>query len=66
MVRATRLLMERDEFREQFWAAFDAFVPGTPDTDSARQGLQRRGVKFRRGGREDVAASSRLTRRPTW
>ena len=25
------ILMERDELREQFWAAFDAFVPG--DTD---------------------------------
>jgi len=24
------LLNERDIFREQFWAAFDAFVPGTP------------------------------------
>ncbi|MEP9355318.1 alpha/beta hydrolase [Xanthobacter sp. KR7-65] len=24
------LLMERDIFRAQFWAAFDAFVPGTP------------------------------------
>lgn len=23
------LLMERDRFREQFWAAFDAFVPGS-------------------------------------
>ena len=23
------ILMERDAFREQFWAAFDAFVPGT-------------------------------------
>ena len=23
-------LMERDELREQFWAAFDAFVPGAP------------------------------------
>jgi lysophospholipase len=22
--------MERDAIREQFWAAFDAFVPGTP------------------------------------
>ena len=22
------LLMERDVFREQFWAAFDAFIPG--------------------------------------
>lgn len=25
------LLMEQDVIREQFWAAFDAFVPGTPD-----------------------------------
>lgn len=24
------LLMERDEVREQLWAAFDAFIPGTP------------------------------------
>ncbi len=23
------ILMERDAFREQFWAAFDAFVPGS-------------------------------------
>src|SRR5215207_10165260 len=25
------ILMERDAIREEFWAAFDAFVPGTPD-----------------------------------
>jgi len=24
------ILMERDQYRTQFWAAFDAFVPGTP------------------------------------
>jgi lysophospholipase len=24
------VLMEQDVFRGQFWAAFDAFVPGTP------------------------------------
>lgn len=24
------ILMERDPIREQFWAAFDAFIPGTP------------------------------------
>jgi lysophospholipase len=24
------VLMEQDAFREQFWAAFDAYVPGTP------------------------------------
>jgi lysophospholipase len=22
--------MEQDRYRSQFWAAFDAFVPGTP------------------------------------
>jgi lysophospholipase len=27
------ILMERDVIREQFWAAFDAFVPGTPDPE---------------------------------
>jgi lysophospholipase len=24
------ILMEQDQYRNQFWAAFDAFVPGTP------------------------------------
>jgi len=24
------VLMEQDRLRAQFWAAFDAFVPGTP------------------------------------
>jgi lysophospholipase len=24
------ILMEQDRYREQFWAAFDAFVPGSP------------------------------------
>src|SRR5262249_37408417 len=27
---AHEILMEQDVFRDQFWAAFDAFVPGTP------------------------------------
>jgi lysophospholipase len=27
------IMMERDEIREQFWAAFDAFIPGSPDPD---------------------------------
>jgi lysophospholipase len=26
---AHEVLIERDEFREQYWAAFDAFIPGT-------------------------------------
>ena len=24
------ILQEQDRYRAQFWAAFDAFVPGTP------------------------------------
>ncbi|WP_229426741.1 alpha/beta fold hydrolase [Microvirga alba] len=28
------ILMERDEIRELFWAAFDAFIPGSSDTVS--------------------------------
>jgi lysophospholipase len=24
------MMMETDRYRAQFWAAFDAFVPGTP------------------------------------
>jgi lysophospholipase len=24
------IMMEQDQYRAQFWAAFDAFVPGTP------------------------------------
>jgi lysophospholipase len=24
------ILQEQDQYRDQFWAAFDAFVPGTP------------------------------------
>lgn len=28
------ILMERDAIREQFWAAFDAFIPGSPDPDA--------------------------------
>ena len=30
------ILMERDAIREQFWAAFDAFIPGTPDAEIRR------------------------------
>jgi lysophospholipase len=29
------ILMERDVFREQFWAAFDAYIPGSRDELSA-------------------------------
>lgn len=29
------IMMERDGIREEFWAAFDAFIPGTPDWATA-------------------------------
>jgi lysophospholipase len=31
------ILQERDEFRDQFWAAFDAFIPGSKQPVSERQ-----------------------------
>jgi lysophospholipase len=31
------ILMEKDEIREDFWAAFDAFIPGTPDRAPAAE-----------------------------
>lgn len=40
------LLMERDVIREQFWAAFDAFIPGTRASTAAASRIQKpeRGV----------------------
>ena len=39
------ILMERDVVREQFWAAFDAFIPGTPDpVPSAKRDLAEVGL----------------------
>jgi lysophospholipase len=35
------ILMERDRIREDFWAAFDAFVPGTPAPDYARSPVEK-------------------------
>jgi lysophospholipase len=34
------ILMERDFIREQFWAAFDAFIPGTPDPRLERESVR--------------------------
>jgi lysophospholipase len=48
------ILMERDVIREQFWAAFDAFIPGTPDPvapgkrDLAEMGLSAEQLDGRR------------------
>ncbi len=56
------ILMERDSIREQFWAAFDAFIPGTPDeasgqkTDLAALGLSAEQLD---GGGVDPAVASR-------
>jgi lysophospholipase len=58
------ILMERDEFREQFWAAFDAFVPGTPDefrpsrpqSSSAAEQFESRRMEPAVAGSDDRAA----------
>lgn len=59
------ILMERDAIRDLFWAAFDAFVPGTPVRDyaapapvslSAREDLEGGGVDALVPGRHDAAA----------
>ena len=34
------ILMERDVIRTDFWAAFDAFIPGTPDPVFATSGVE--------------------------
>ena len=34
------MMMEQDRYRAQFWAAFDAFVPGTPLFKSSVHPLQ--------------------------
>jgi lysophospholipase len=31
------ILVERDELRDQFWAAFDQFIPGVEGERAARQ-----------------------------
>jgi lysophospholipase len=54
------ILMERDAIREQFWAAFDAFIPGTPDPiPSARRDLAEVGLAAEQldGGGVDPAVA---------
>jgi lysophospholipase len=36
------ILMERDAIRDEFWAAFDAFIPGTPDPNFGPSAAQER------------------------
>lgn len=55
------ILMEQDAIREQFWAAFDAFIPGTPDTayETAPEiGAVSTAEEFD-GGRVDAAVARR-------
>ncbi|RDI57141.1 alpha/beta fold hydrolase [Microvirga subterranea] len=62
------ILMERDPIREQFWAAFDAFIPGSPDRaipgdvsaadKSAAEELDRGGVDPAVPSRDDAPALS--------
>ena len=56
------ILMERDEIREQFWAAFDAFIPGTPDpVPGARRDLAAVGLAAEQldgGGMDPAVAGS--------
>jgi lysophospholipase len=54
------ILMETDHIREQFWAAFDAFIPGTPE-DAFRSGPELVVLTAQEfdGGGMDPAVSSR-------
>ncbi len=54
------ILMESDAIREQFWAAFDAFVPGEDSRAAASAGEQGHGGLMQRlaAGGEDRAAAS--------
>jgi lysophospholipase len=50
------ILMERDPIREQFWAAFDAFIPGTRLPGAAASRVEqphRRLVEAEVGGGDD-------------
>ncbi len=54
------ILMERDAIREQFWAAFDAFIPGTPDPQvGARRDFAKAGLAAEQldGGGVDPAVA---------
>jgi lysophospholipase len=50
------ILMERDAIRDLFWAAFDAFVPGSPDRIEEEPGP--RALEIARWIREDAEVSA--------
>jgi lysophospholipase len=59
------ILMERDVIREEFWAAFDAFIPGSPDPvpqakgqgkgEPAKRDLAKRELAKRELAKRDLA-----------
>ncbi len=51
------LMMERDAMREQFWAAFDAFVSGGPEAQPAGEAVEHLAVQV------GVAGGARCARR---
>jgi lysophospholipase len=53
------ILMETDDIRAQFWAAFDAFIPGEDQrsNDSAREQLEGGLMQRLAGGRDDPASA---------
>jgi lysophospholipase len=55
------ILMERDVIREQFWAAFDAFIPGSPDSAGTKQDVVETASAAEQldGGRVDAAVAGR-------
>ena len=53
------LMMERDEIRAQFWAAFDAFIPGEPFLHRANaKRAQEQRVQEQRAQQQGAAAAS--------
>lgn len=52
------IMMETDEIRELFWIAFDAFIPGTPETSlAARKLAESAAEQLDRGGVDPAIAS---------
>ena len=69
------ILMEQDRYRAQFWAAFDAFVPGSPllrddrlevERSLAAQDSPGRLVHALVAGHDHASAAARRLRPPSW
>nr|WP_246728537.1 alpha/beta hydrolase [Microvirga terricola] len=51
------IMMEKDEIRELFWVAFDAFIPGSSETSRAARGLADSAAEQLDGGGMDAAVA---------